>query len=283
MIFFFINSKKQIIVDTGHIKSQLLLFGLLLYFISLNFNKFLNYGNCALHFILRHSGILLIYAISLIYIASGFKIGMNYKEMERLNLPEFKNGNNNEKFDENNNDSKTTSLTLTKEIILNIEKELNNLEIYNNSNQGNRKSSYYLKKSNLSVNSKNDESSEKVKLNKCVAYIHSLYIELTFIYISVVNLLIILSLFSLRKKKEYIHEYNGKWRYLCPLENYDMIANLIEFLLIFYLMLLILKIWNYTYIFKCIKYIGNFTILWVTLGPLINVNRLIIYIYINNQ
>jgi len=98
-----------------------------------------------------------------------------------------------------------------------------------------------------------------------------------------------LSIFSYKNNKEYIHEYNGKWRYQCPLENYDMVADLIEFILLLYLMLLVVKIWNYTYIFKCTRFIGYFTILWVSIGPLINILSYIsifknglLYNYFNN-
>jgi len=281
MIFIYINNKKQIIIDTGYYKCQLLLFSLLLYFISINFDKFLNYGNCALNIILKHSGVLLTYVISLLYVSSGFKIGMNYKETERLNLPIFQSdSNNNIKNDEGSFDQNKPSKSCNTEILLNLEKELNKMDIkYNkssNSNNGSRHNNC-IKQSNLSINSSYDEKKEKTKLDKSLSYIHSLYIELTFFYIFIVFFLIILSIFSFEKNKEYIHEYNGKWRYQCPLEKYDMVANLIEFILLLYLMLLVIKIWNYTYIFKCTKFIGYFTIFWISIGPLINV----IYQFIN--
>jgi len=295
MIFFSINNKKQIIVDTGYYKCQLFLFSLLLYFISLNFDKFSNYGNCALNFVLRHSGILLTYVISLIYVSSGFKIGMNYKKTERLNLPIFKyDSNNNIKIYEGSNDQIKPSVTCNREALLNIERELNKMDnVFNNSSNSNNgsknNSNSYLKQSNTSINSSYDEKKEKNILNKSLAYIQSLIIELTFFYILTVIFLIMLSIFSYKNNKEYIHEYNGKWRYQCPLENYDMVADLIEFILLLYLMLLVVKIWNYTYIFKCTRFIGYFTILWVSIGPLINILSYIsifknglLYNYFNN-
>jgi len=254
MIFITINRKKQIIENTGYIKCQLILLGLLLFFISTIFNKFLDYWNCALYFILKHSGILLIYVISLLYISSGHKIGMDYRQMEKLNYSFFKSGNSTLNFEENTNVSNSASLSKKKDIY----------------NSNNKKNSSLIKKSNSSINSDSTESKEKDKFNKNLLYLNSLYIELTFLYIFVVVALITLSIF-LVDNNTYIHEYSGKWRYQCPLEKYDMIANFTEFIAILYMVLLVIKIWNFTYVFKCVKYIGYSTIIWLSIGPLANV------------
>jgi len=242
MIFITINRKKQIIENTGYIKCQLILLGLLLFFISTIFNKFLDYWNCALYFILRHSGILLAYVISLLYISSGYKIGMDYRQMGKLNYSFFKSGNSTINFEDN------------------TKKDINN-KLNKNSP---------IKQSNSSINSNSTESKEKDKFYKNLLNLNSLYIELTFLYIFLVVALIILSIF-LVDNNTYIHEYSGKWRYQCPLEKFDMIANMTEFVAILYMIFLVIKIWNFTFIFKCVKYIGYSTIIWLSIGPLVNV------------
>jgi len=263
MIFFGINHNKQIIVDTGGIKCQLFLFGELLYFLSLNFNRFLNYNNCALNFFLKHSGILLFYIISLLYVSSGLYFGLDFKKLERLNLAMFQ--------------SKTKSFvstTSSKEILVNIEKELNNL--------GNLNNEIDSSNSNLKSSSTFDENEEKIKLNKSLAFVHSFYIELSFVYIFSVIIISIIAFFSSiheEMNRTFITEYNGKWRYLCPLEQYDLLIDIIELLMVFCMIIVVLKIWNYTYIFKCIKYMRYSAIVWITLGPLANViNQYIIEI-----
>jgi len=255
MIFFAFNYKKGIIMDTGHIKCQFFLLGLMLYFLSINFNKFLNYKHCALNFILRHSGVLLTYIVSLLYVTSGFKIGMYFREIERLNYSFFKSGTSSLNYEENISDSKG-SLMKTSSTEKGSTPTLDN-------------KIPHLKKSTPSV--KSDENREKEKFNKNLNYVHSLYVELTALYIFVIISLIVISIFYYDKNKEYIHEYDGKWRYKCPLEKFDMIACIIEFMSLIYMIVLVIKVWNYTYIFKCIKYISYSAILWLSIGPLVNV------------
>lgn len=248
-------------MDIGLVKCQFFLLGIILYFLSVNFNKFVNYEQCALNLVLKHSGVLLTYIVSLLYMSSAYKIGMYYRETERLNYSFFKSGTSSLNYDENI-DSKGS---LMKSSEKRSNPSMNNLGNVNT----------FLKKSNPSI--KSDENREKEKFNKNLVYIHSLHVELTAIYIFAIIALIILSFFSYEKNKEYIHEYDGKWRYKCPLEKYDMVASVVEFMSLIYLIVLVIKVWNYTYIFKCIKYIGYSAILWISIGPLVNVIFQIIY------
>jgi len=262
VIFLIINKNQNIIRDTGILKCHLFYIGMMMFFISLNFNTFINFSNCAINFALKHSSIFMIYMVLLIFIFSGYKLGMDHKKLERLNLKIFK-GNGIQDKDSLN--EKTFTATLNQEVIKNIEKELNFLGIYN--------SEYFNSNKSLGDSKENydSENIETIKLNKSISYIHSLCTES--IYIFIITILIIGASIILYSKYEtqYIQEYNYKWRYKCPLSRFDLILNLIEFIFILYLAAIVIKIWNYTYVFKFLKNLNYAVIVWVTLGPLVNV------------
>lgn len=220
-----------------------------------------------MNFILKHSGVLLIYSIFMIYIFTGFKLGMNYKELERLNLKAFQSDTslNYEEDKECNIDNKIESFTET--ILLNIENQLNK---------------YALKKNESTMTTTSKKSNEEIlrQLNKNVLDVHSLYTEIIIFYTIVFFILILALLIFNKDQEEYEEEIDGGWRYQCPLIQWDIVMTLIEILLIIQLLLTYIKIWNYTYIFKCLKYIGYSTMVWVVLGPTANVcYKYIIYNY----
>jgi len=276
MIYFKIHKKEKIIDNTGYVKYELVLFGLFLFFLSFNFNKFSNYSSCVLNFITKHCGILIIYNISLIYISVGHRLGINYQK-DDSKLKTFMNQSNdnqiflsesNNSDNLNNNDINNKRSSFRETILFNIEKELNN-----------RNSWIMLKDSNSRNNnnididiSKNDYETSMKEINKNIFFLHSLFIELLTIYIIFcISFLILAFLYGFNKNDKYIQENDGKWRYECPLNQIDLLMNFIEFFMNIYSVTLALKIWNYSFIFKCTKYICYSSIIMISLGPLPNV------------
>lgn len=264
IIYFSINKQKKIIDDIGYVKCQLLLIGVLCFFISINFSIFKNYVSCAINFFLKHCGILLIIIIYFLFISTGNKLGISHEKIEKINLNIFQyqseNSIDNDISKENN---------IYPQLNINIEKELNinnSMNITNNNTKN--KKSY----SDNNINTKENINDTTIKiLNKGIFYIHSIHIEIIFIYIFVVFTLIFMIYYYSKQKNKFIQEYNKKWRYQCPLIKLDLAMCVIELLFINYILYLVIKIWNYTFIFKCIKYIGYSIIIWVIIGPLFNV------------
>jgi len=269
LLFINIYKKEQIIENTGLIKNSLLLLGCLLIFISFNFNTFSNYVSCSINFILKHSGFYLIYIICLLYITSCYRLGINNNNIENsyLNILQLDDNKKKKALENNNNDNGSFSKT----ILLNIEKELNN---YGSNNS-------IIKSSNKNErNNKKNENNVEI-LNKNVLYLHTLHIRMFEYYIVLIIILSVLVIFKNTNEDKYIQEYGNKWYYYCPLVQFDIVINVIELLSLFYLILLNTKIWNYIFIFKRIKYIGYTLVLWITLGPLINV-FFFFFLYIYN-
>ncbi|ORX79566.1 hypothetical protein BCR32DRAFT_269397 [Anaeromyces robustus] len=300
MIFMAIFRNQSIIKDTGFIKCELILLGLILFFLSINFDIFTNYKNCASYFFLYHSGTLLIYIIFLTYVSTGYELGINYKEFEITNILQNKKAIKrisrfilNKKEEETINDS---AETLDEKLIINIEKELNKIESFYNNN---RNSQYYY---GTSKNYKEDEEIDNYKyyslisspvktdcssktcllnkmdskkddilrLNKSIKKIHSLFMEITVMYIIVLIFIVFVIIYnSFNENKEIQQNFDGKWRYNCPLDRFNIIMDLIEFFALINLLCKVLKIWNFSYVFKCVKYIGFASMIWFTNGPLV--------------
>jgi len=301
MIFITIYRKQNIIADVGYIKIKLLLIGLLIYSFHFYFNSFHGYGQCALKYYMKNTGNFLIYLVFLIYLFTSQRLGLNHNDMDRLKLNAFQsneksnvkytecinnsqNGmyvkninienNNSNNYLNNNKNSKIESFSET--IMNSIENALNN---YNKNDDNEEKTLENKTTSRFSINTKKATNFDILKqLNKNVSSVHSFYTEVIylFIIINIINIMLI-ALYA-RKTDKYLQvEYNNYWRYECPLNHIDVIANLITFTCIIYLLVIILKIWNYVYIFKFVRYISYSTFLWIVLGPITNVN--IIYIY----
>lgn len=279
-IYIVIHKNEKIITDSGYIRFKFILIGMLSYFFSLYFNIFSSYSSCSLNLFFKHCGILLIYSMFLTYISAGYRLGMDNKKLERLNLSMFQSdkslnsSHDNENTKINNNEIKKenyVSTTINDQVVFNIKKELNSF----NKNTDNIDNINKLSKngSKLSVknNKKENDTVIMKKLNKSISYIHSLYIEIIILYIITVIIIIFSIIIFSNTTKKYIQEFDGKWRYQCSLYRFDIILNLIELLLVFYLLVLSIKIWNYTFIFKCTKFIGYSNIIWMVLGPLANV------------
>ena len=281
MVYIFLHKNEKIIEDTGYIKYQIIITGILLYFISSNFDLFSNYSNCSINFILKHNSFMLIYIPFLIYISMGFRLGMHRFELNRLNLSIFQSNNQvytNENYfadnksvpiSENNFQIKKTN-NCNNEQLGNTVKDLNSesFEALNND----------IKNNILNGNKSIDNSGNVnviLKLSKDISFIHSLHMEFAIIYI-ITNLIFVLSIiFYSFKHTGQIQEYNGKWRYQCPLYTFDNVMYILEILMVIYLLIKSLKVWNYTYIFKCLRNIGYSTVVWLSLGPLMNVIMII--------
>ncbi|KAG4088500.1 hypothetical protein H8356DRAFT_1280889 [Neocallimastix lanati (nom. inval.)] len=229
---------KKIIEDTGFSKCELVLFGLLFVLISLNFNPFKNYNSCVLEFIFKHSGIILIYMIFTFYIKTARKLGLNLINYTGSNTLPFTS----ESFKDNS-------------IIRSSSNQINQ-EIESKTTDENDVSSV--------------SQSVAKKINKRILLLHSLALEFCIIYIALWVFLIITTFILKNKETKYKQEYNYNWRYECPLRTLSLGMTAIESVLILYLVLSTRKIWKYTYIFKCTRYISYACMIWTTLGPLID-------------
>ncbi|ORX40393.1 hypothetical protein BCR36DRAFT_364685 [Piromyces finnis] len=283
MIFNYLNRHVKIIEDTGYIKLQMVLFGLLLFYISCNFNVFHSFFSCSLNILLRHCGVLLIYILSLIYTLTGCELGVRKGELQLyLNVKSYERHNNIELFYEQN---PIASTILNEKMLLNIENELNQIQ---NKNQENKSSIHQFpkKKYNLSKYSlfkkKTEDNNDIKSLNKLVSNIHSLFTELIILY--TLFLLVIAGSIIYYKTKDdiYVQEYDGKWIYKCPLQELNFIFNCSEFIIIIYLTAKVTKVWNYVYIFKCLKNILYISIIWLSFGPLINIITYLSFMNNNN-
>jgi len=283
LLIMFITLKKRvhIIEDTGIVKTGLALLGLLLIFISHQFNVFKDYTNCGLNIIFKHCGAFLVFVIFLIYINMAFEIGLVYEDLNTgISTSIFAtstcNEEENREIKSEDSDSKKGSIC-NFEINKEFKRSLSSINSRNSStsiaSSGSKNAE--IKLSMLNANrddtTKNDDRTELLDLNKIIAYIHSFILEFIMVYlVFVVVYLSVVVAYSF-KKKESIQENNGKWRYDCPLIKMDLISNLIEFFLLIYLTVRTIRIWNFIFVFKCVKFIGYSVIVWITTGPLLNV------------
>ncbi|ORX67007.1 hypothetical protein BCR32DRAFT_250453 [Anaeromyces robustus] len=251
----------MIIENTGFVKCELVLLGELFFFFSLNYNPYNNYNDCAINIIFRHMGIILIYIVFILFISCGNEFGMTLTEVSILNdLPDL-----NSVITEDSVNEET--IKISSKICSKIRDEYVKAQY---SELGSSDS--------LSVASNKLPISDKIsrnrhlnkKLNKSIEYIHSLCIEITLIFIIITTLNIMVVIKDSNNERKELQGFDGKWYYKCPLNEVDLPLNVVEFLGVIYLMIKAKKIWNFTFIFKCTKYIGYATSIWIFLGPLIN-------------
>lgn len=262
----------------------------MLIFFSLNFDCFMNYTSCAIKYFFKHIGILLTLMIFLLYNSSVQKLGINTEDPKDLNMISDistsniysiigKNGINYETYIteniNNNNDSNGNNSN---------DKNSNNNDNKNNGNSSNNKNKnniYDQTNSLIKIKKdyiiKNNELAYIKKLNKNILYLHSISIEYILSYTFSFIILIILMILNSFSEAKLIQEGNGNWRYQCPLDKLDLILNIIEFIIIVYLTRISINTWNYSYVFKCTKYINYSIIIYITMGPLINVIIIINY------
>jgi len=286
MIFFTIHRKRKMVVDTSYLKTILLLLGALLYFVSLNFNRFSDYTNCSINFIFKHGGLILFYIICIVYISTNIELGLDITIQNTIRMRQFKYI------------SSTTSTKLSNDI-----NSGNNMVIKSNATNVTANTNYTNSsaKDEISVNSIDaaerkmreslasggskstiiDEEKEKednyeavVRLDKNIAVVHSLNFEFIFIYVLIFILFaVVIVVFKGRDNNKYLQDYDKRWRYECPLNQFNMALNMTELLLIIYLMTKVKKIWNYTLVFKYTRNISYMTVIWIALGPFVNVSK----------
>ncbi|KAL6625859.1 hypothetical protein U3516DRAFT_794237 [Neocallimastix sp. 'constans'] len=246
----------------GWIGENFFFVGILICSIGNNFNTISNYINCVFYFVIKHYGNLLIYSVFLICLYSGYKLGLNYKEIERLNIHMFKNSIK-VSIDDDDNDNlynRRKSFPLTEIKLKELERELNNIEFLNNNRT----------QQSLSIKSKNSEKNNIKILKKNISYIHNLYIELIFLFVIWNIIITLIILYNNKKPNSYIKDINSKWLYKCPLDHANGVMDLIEIFMIIYLIKLVFNTWDYVYVFKCLKFIGYSIIIWISFGPFID-------------
>jgi len=293
MIFFIIYRKQRIIEDTGFVKSQLLYIGLILFFSSLNFSYFTDYNDCAIKFLIKHSGVLLIIIVFSIFIANGSELGLSYGELEYLDSLKCSRPLNS--YGQLNNctlKDSDLSVNVDKSLINNIEKELNK---YRNKEKSSIPDVSKKRTSNIFFYNKgSSDNLDMKKVNQSIFIMHSFSLEVFVSYIIVFILLIVIIIYNKNNnninnstinnddndnkfKDNDVQDSEGKWRYECPLNRMNLIFNMMDFVFIIFLLAKAINIWNYTYVFKCLKSMGYAIIIWITIGPIINVNKCIQY------
>ncbi|ORX47898.1 hypothetical protein BCR36DRAFT_405219 [Piromyces finnis] len=295
MIYFAFNKSMGIIKDPGFLKCELALLGLLLYFVSNHFNIFSNYSDCSLYIFFKHSGILLLYSIFLLFIEIGCELGINMNELYLINILPINNndtiGDSCTNISKSNFKEQKSRAASLNEIGF-VENALSEQKLKKSSLSGSLNSKFCLSKASLF--NKNDNIDNLKKLDRSISYVHSLVTEVATTYIVTLILILLVIIFYSTKNnskssinlneelvdRNYEQEHNGSWRYKCDLNKMELILNLTEFLLLFFLITKIKKIWNSTYVFKCTKYISYCILIWIMLGPLFN---LVSYIALFDQ
>jgi len=247
-------------MDQGYRKILFFNFGMLIYFISQFFSSQKNFLYCGLHNIFKHMGIELIYFVSLLYIYSGCLLGVDVivkKTNSNLALSSYSEIN-----------------TLKK-----IEELLNN----NNISSKISSSKDSIKKSENSISELN-KNKKRYKFLKLLKRLRSLYIKgiSMCIIFCIVNIFIVF-IYIKKSNRDYqiVQDNDEKWIFTCPFNDYDLIINIFEFLLVSLLLKDSKKLWTLTGVFKNSIYMGYGVIIWTATGPLINVNCIIILFYLS--
>lgn len=238
------------IKDLGFIKISFFNLGILLYYISNYFSSKSNQSSCGLYSIFKHTGIILIYYITFMYIYSGSQLGISLLTIEEQKNVSAQSSTDLQTY-KNIKDAQSKNNYINRFIKRDEDKELSSYELRKNENMY----KLYIQ-------------SKKIK---------SLYRELFIILILFVITNIVVTIIYTKNKGNY-DDYlkqnfsNGKWSYICPLEKFDLIINIIEFLLIIILVRHSFKLWTLTGIFKNTLHMSYTVILWIVIGPLANVN-----------
>ncbi|KAL6599709.1 hypothetical protein U3516DRAFT_643530 [Neocallimastix sp. 'constans'] len=253
---------KRVINDTGYYKHLFYSFGILLIFLSSMFGDYKNYIYCTLNFFSYHNGFLIIYFVSTIHLQLNLALGANP-------LP---NPNNNY-----NDYSSSEEDDVSNEIvIMNNNNEDQMIAKENTRNISSRKL-------NITIRTKNIN-----KLYKNIKTINALYSKL-YIYYLFINIfmivIIIIQAFNEKYNKinddeKYIIDESKKFRYNCPLIQYDNGLNIIEIIVFIQLVAKSKKVWNYECIFKIIQYINYSIPIWITTGP---IAKLIFNFFLQNN
>lgn len=300
--------KSYIIEDLGYFKILTFSFGVLFYFTSNLFSAYTNYFDCSLNFLLKHLGISLMLVIYLLYILPGIKLGIETKEDKKLQLINVDSSN-----DKNSSNNLLENKTDSNESIKGCKsKLLNNIyetEFYRSNSKSNdnldeidskiREIEFKINivygkvetegtnASNLKLKNKNDKYNNSSHVIRCIKQVHSLFIEVSFIYpicVAFIILFIIYIYFRFNKNKydfKTIKDDNGYWVYKCDLEKVDFFLNWLHLIVMIILLINGKKLFKYQCIFKCTRYITYSLYVSIATGPLVNVIYLILYFIIS--
>jgi len=264
MIFIMFNVKQGIIKDIGYIKILLFSVGVMLYFSSNLLLTYTTYVECSLNILLKHIGISLIiliyYLINTLNRELGFSQKANVKFFDsdsEVNEGNYNNSNN------------------------------NGITVLSNSNSNNlntiMKSTMAEVSSNQIIKIYDMEIIENMK--KQIRRINSLYAEALLIFLIYISSIIVMIFVRKSKYMENkINDYNiiqsnkGEWFYKCELETFDLILNILEFLVFALLLSKGKKLLNYEGIFICTKYITLSIAIVIIFGPIINIFSFNIFI-----
>ncbi|ORX55890.1 hypothetical protein BCR36DRAFT_320492, partial [Piromyces finnis] len=204
-----------------------------------------------------------------------------YHEMEKT-LTTLQQNESQNRNDKKKSKQFRSSMAVEEIILKDMEKQLN---LFNTTY--NRSSSHNI----IEIENNNDNSNKDSQfnsihdnnlkiINKKTKYIYILHIELLLIlFLSLITIVTVIVFYSENQLPD-IQDNNGKWRYNCPLKRFNLLSNGVEMAIIFILILKVIKIWNYVFVFKHIKSLGYSLLIWITLGPFID---LISYVSIFNS
>ncbi|ORX79748.1 hypothetical protein BCR32DRAFT_269275 [Anaeromyces robustus] len=244
IVFLIYNRNKRVIQETGFTRHIIYSLGVLLIYSSSFFLGYDNYLKCVINFILYHHGVILIYCILIIHIQINLAMGVNPKkknkeesteELDEVSVLPYNNASNN---DANNSNS-------TMDILENT----NNMS---------------LRKLHLTIHTKNVN-----KLFKKIKTVNNLYSKIYLYYIFfVIIITVLITIKKLKENKKLVFDLsNKKFKYECPLDEYNNALSFIEFVFFIPLTIRQKKVWSYECIFKIVKYINYSILIWIATGP----------------
>jgi len=213
----------------------------------------MTYEECSINMLFKHSGILLSLIIFLIIIMLNLELGIPNSHIHK-------------------NEQKTDSFTYAEGISTNVRGTTSKNENFKNQIISNISK---IKVENGNNNKTNNKSEYNEDLYNKVKKINTVFHETFIIYIFHLIFLLFMIIFYSKKQKNIIQQNNnkeGSWYYQCELENIDLIYDISEFLIIFYILVKGNHLSNYNNIFKLPKYITNSLKITILIGPLLNVN-----------
>ena len=133
----------------------------------------------------------------------------------------------------------------------------------------------------ITSNSLNRLEKQNQIFEKNIRATHSLFILVIITYIMVSLIIILMIIYEIKNINQIyltneasdniIQNINGEWSYKCPLEDFDLSLNSIEFIFFIIILLKGRHIYNYCFIFQCTHQITYSSGVAVIMGPLINV------------
>jgi len=274
IIFIVYNRKQKIIRDIGYFRILYFSFGYIIYFISNLFIAYNDFPVCSLNFLFKHFGILSVLLIHYINIIMSLKLGLKKQNNSKFKFYE-KGSNNNQSI----NLSKPSSQIYEKEN--HNEYNIRRNTINENSNTIRERDITFFNESNLLIESSLSYNNEIKTYHKKIKAVHSLFLELIYIYITFLFLIIFIIIYytsinyrtntNIKNNQNFQQSKNGYWYYKCSLEKPDLFLNLLYLISFVIILFLSNSFSNYECIFKFIQYIIYSNYIAVAMGPIINV------------